>query len=126
MLLPEDLKYRNSHEWVKVQGETARVGVSDHAQQELNDVVFVELPEVGKEVAAGEASCVVESTKVAADVYAPVSGTVTAVNTDLESDPGKINSSPYEEGWLFEIRMSNPAELEALLSAEQYRESLQQ
>jgi len=126
MLLPEDLKYRNSHEWVKVQGETARVGVSDHAQQELNDVVFVELPEVGKEVAAGEASCVVESTKVAADVYAPVSGTVTAVNTDLESDPGKINSSPYEEGWLFEIRMSNPVELEALLSAEQYRESLQQ
>lgn len=126
MLLPEDLKYRNSHEWVKVQGETARVGVSDHAQQELNDVVFVDLPEVGKEVKAGEAACVVESTKVAADVYAPVSGTVTAVNTDLESDPGKINSSPYDEGWLFEIKMSNPAELDSLLSAEQYRETLQQ
>ena len=87
MLLPEDLKYRQSHEWVKVQGETARVGVSDHAQQELNDVVFVDLPEVGKEVAAGEAACVVESTKVAADVYAPVSGTVTTCQGRSRSLP---------------------------------------
>lgn len=125
MLVPEDLKYRTSHEWVQVQGDVARVGVTDHAQQELNDIVFVDLPEVGKEVAAGQASCVVESTKVAADVYAPVSGTVTAVNAALDSDPGQVNSSPYEDGWLFEIQMSDPSELEGLLSAEQYKESIQ-
>ena len=126
MLLPEDLKYRPSHEWVRVQGKIARVGVTDHAQQELNDVVFVDLPEIGRELTVGQASCVVESTKVAADVYAPVSGTVTAVNNALEDDPGKVNSSPYEEGWLLEIQMSDPSELEGLLSAEQYKESIQQ
>ena len=125
MLVPEDLKYRTSHEWVQVRGDIARVGLTDHAQQELNDIVFVDLPEVDREVAAGQASCVVESTKVAADVYAPVSGTVTGVNAVLESDPGKVNSSPYEEGWLFEIQMSDPSELEGLLSAEQYKESIQ-
>lgn len=125
MLVPEDLKYRTSHEWVRLEGDVARVGVTDHAQQELNDIVFVDLPEVGKEVAAGQASCVVESTKVAADVYAPVSGTVVAVNADLENDPGKVNSSPYGEGWLFEIRMSDPSELEGLLSAEQYKASIE-
>ena len=125
MLLPEQLKYRQSHEWVQVRGEIGRVGVTDHAQQELNDVVFVDLPEVDKELTAGEAACVIESTKVAADVYAPLSGTVTAVNTALENDPGKVNSSPYEEGWLFEIKMSDPAELNELLSAKQYKELLQ-
>ena len=125
MLLPEDLRYRQSHEWVRVQGETARVGLTDHAQSELNDVVFVELPNVGKVVAAGDATCVIESTKVAADVYAPVSGTITAVNDALENDPGKVNTSPYEEGWLFDIQMSEPSEIDGLLTPEQYKESIQ-
>ena len=102
----------------------ARVGISDHAQEQLNDVVFVDLPEEGKTVASGDAICVIESTKAASDVYAPVSGTVTTVNRELEATPEKVNSSPYEEGWLFEIKMSQSGEIDGLLSAEQYKKMI--
>ncbi len=125
MNFPEDLKYSETHEWVRLENGLARVGVTDFAQQELTDIVFVELPEVGRVVAAQEACCVIESTKVAADVYAPISGEVKAVNLDLSNHPEWINESPYEKGWLYILAPSDPTELEALEDAAQYRESIQ-
>jgi glycine cleavage system H protein len=119
--VPEDLKYAASHEWVRVEGETATVGITDHAQHELTDVVFVELPAVGRELRAGEACAVVESVKTASDVYAPVSGTVTAVNEALAANPGLVNSDPYGAGWFFRLRLAQPAELAKLLDAAAYR-----
>lgn len=119
--VPEDLKYAASHEWVRVEGETATVGITDHAQHELTDVVFVELPAVGRELRAGEACAVVESVKTASDVYAPVSGTVTAVNAALAAHPELVNSEPYGAGWFFRLRLSQPAELARLLDAAAYR-----
>lgn len=124
MIVPEDLKYSESHEWVRLENGLARVGVTDFAQHELTDIVFVELPEVGRVVAAQEACCVIESTKVAADVYAPISGTVTMVNPDLSNHPEWINESPYEKGWLYILAPSDLSELEALEDAVQYRESI--
>lgn len=120
---PEDLYYAASHEWVKA-GEDgiATVGISDFAQSELGDVVFVELPEAGSEVTARDEVSVVESVKTASDIYAPVSGEIVAVNDLLEDSPETINSSPYENGWIFKIRMSNEEELKELLSAEDYKE----
>lgn len=119
--VPEDLKYAASHEWVRVEGETATVGITDHAQHELTDVVFVELPAVGRELRAGEACAVVESVKTASDVYAPLSGTVTAVNEALAAHPGLVNSEPYGAGWFFRLRLTQPAELARLLDAAAYR-----
>jgi len=119
--VPEDLKYAASHEWVRVEGEAATVGITDHAQHELTDVVFVELPAVGRELRAGEACAVVESVKTASDVYAPVSGTVTAVNEALAANPGLVNSDPYGAGWFFRLRLARPAELANLLDAAAYR-----
>jgi len=119
--VPEDLKYAASHEWVRAEGETATVGITDHAQHELTDVVFVELPAVGRELRAGEACAVVESVKTASDVYAPVSGTVTAVNEALAANPGLVNSDPYGAGWFFRLRLTQPAELARLLDAAAYR-----
>jgi glycine cleavage system H protein len=119
--VPEDLKYAASHEWVRAEGETATVGITDHAQHELTDVVFVELPAVGRELRAGEACAVVESVKTASDVYAPVSGTVTAVNEALAANPGLVNSEPYGAGWFFRLRLTQPAELDKLLDAAAYR-----
>ena len=124
--VPEDLKYTKSHEWIKVEGDVARIGISDHAQEQLNDIVFVDLPEEGKTVAAGDAVCVIESTKAASDVYAPVSGVVTVLNRELETAPEKVNSSPYEEGWLFEVKMSQSGEVDGLLSAEQYKKMIEE
>ena len=120
---PEDLYYAASHEWVKA-GEDgiATVGISDFAQSELGDVVFVELPEAGSEVTARDEVSVVESVKTASDIYAPVSGEIVAVNELLENSPETINSSPYDNGWIFKIRMSNEEELKELLSAEDYKE----
>jgi glycine cleavage system H protein len=120
---PEDLYYAASHEWVKA-GEDgiATVGISDFAQSELGDVVFVELPEAGSEVTARDEVSVVESVKTASDIYAPVSGEIVAVNELLEDSPETINSSPYDNGWIFKIRMSNEEELKELLSAEDYKE----
>jgi len=119
--VPTDLKYAKSHEWVRVSGAEATVGITDHAQHELTDIVFVELPEAGKKVKAGEACAVVESVKTASDIYSPVSGEIKEVNKAVLADPALVNSEPYNGGWFYKISLSNPAELEQLLSAEQYR-----
>ena len=119
--VPADLKYARSHEWVRVEGDTATVGITDHAQHELTDVVFVELPAVGRQLRAGEACAVVESVKTASDVYAPLSGTVTTVNDALAGNPGLVNSAPYGDGWFFKLRLEQPAELDQLLDAAAYR-----
>lgn len=121
--LPQELRYLETHEWVRDEGDgIATIGITDHAQDSLGDVVFVELPEVGRVLSAGEESAVVESVKAASDIYAPVSGEVIAVNEALEDEPETVNNSPYGDGWFFKVRMSDPAELEGLLDADGYRE----
>jgi glycine cleavage system H protein len=121
---PEDLYYASSHEWVKPGDDgIATVGISDYAQTELGDVVFVELPESNSQVSARDEVSVVESVKTASDIYAPVSGEIIAVNELLNDSPETINSSPYENGWIFKIQLSNEEELKELLSAEEYREN---
>ena len=119
--IPSDLKYAKSHEWVRVSGDTATVGITDHAQHELTDVVFVELPEVGKKVKAGEACAVVESVKTASDIYSPVSGEIIESNKAVVDNPALVNSEPYAAGWFYKIKLSQPAELNNLLSADQYK-----
>ena len=119
--VPSDLKYAKSHEWVRVTGNVATVGITDHAQHELTDVVFVELPEVGRKIKAGDACAVVESVKTANDIYSPVSGEIAEVNTAVVADPALVNSDPFTDGWFYKIKLSNPAELNALLSPEQYQ-----
>jgi glycine cleavage system H protein len=118
--VPGDLKYVKSHEWVRVNGDTATIGISDHAQHELTDVVFVELPAVGRKVKAGESCAVVESVKTASDIYAPVGGEVVAANPQLTQHPDLVNSAPYGDGWFFKIKLDDPAELDRLLSPENY------
>jgi glycine cleavage system H protein len=118
--VPSDLKYAKSHEWVRVAGETATVGISDHAQHELTDVVFVELPEVGRKVKAGESCAVVESVKTASDIYAPVGGEVTEVNKSVVDNPALVNKEPYSGGWFFKVKLSSAAELNSLLTPEAY------
>ena len=118
--VPSDLKYAKTHEWVRVAGDVATVGITDHAQHELTDVVFVELPEVGRKIKAGASCAVVESVKTANDIYSPVSGEVAEVNRAIVADPALVNSEPYAGGWFFRIKLSDPAELDALLSPEQY------
>ena len=118
--VPADLKYAKSHEWVRVEGQMATVGITDHAQHELTDVVFVELPQSGRKLKAGEACAVVESVKTASDIYAPVTGEVTEVNKAVVENPALVNSEPYGGGWFFRMRLSNPAELQGLLSAPDY------
>jgi len=118
--VPSDLRYAKSHEWVRVSGDEATVGITDHAQHELTDVVFVELPEVGRRVKAGEACAVVESVKTASDIYTPVSGEISAVNKPVTEIPALINREPYGNGWLFRVRLNDPAEAQALMSPEQY------
>ena len=124
MNVPDDLKYAESHEWTRLEGNQARVGITDHAQSELSDVVYVELPKVGTKVEAGGAIAVVESVKAASDIYAPVSGTVVEVNTALEADPALVNSDPFGNGWIFVLAVDAPEQLDALKSAEQYREQI--
>jgi glycine cleavage system H protein len=118
--VPADLKYAKSHEWIRVNGDVATVGISDHAQHELTDIVFVELPAVGRKVKAGESCAVVESVKTASDIYAPVSGEVVAANLELAQHPDLVNSAPYGEGWFFKIKLADPGELGRLLSPENY------
>ena len=122
--IPSDLKYAKSHEWIRVSGDTATVGISDHAQSELTDVVFVELPEAGRKVKAGEACAVVESVKTASDIYSPVSGEIVEVNKPVTDKPDLVNTEPYAGGWFFKIKLSNPAELNALLSPEDYKKQI--
>lgn len=123
--VPGDLKYTKTHEWVRVKGDVATVGITDHAQRELTDIVFVELPDVGRKVRAGDACAVVESVKTASDIYAPVSGEIVATNRAVVDDPATVNHDPYGDGWFFQIRLAQPAELDALLSPEQYTAQIQ-
>ena len=119
--IPSDLKYAKSHEWVRVSGDIATIGITDHAQHELTDIVFVELPEVGRKVKAGEACAVVESVKTASDIYSPVSGEVLETNKAVVDDPALVNKDPHAGGWFFKIKLSNPAELNSLLTPEKYK-----
>lgn len=124
--IPEDLKYTESHEWVSVEADgSVRIGISDHAQEALGDLVFVELPAVGDSLDQGDACAVVESVKAASDIYSPVTGEVLAVNEALEDDPGVVNADPYGDGWLFQVSLDDASELEGLLDAEAYEESLE-
>jgi glycine cleavage system H protein len=120
MNVPKNLKYAKSHEWVRVEDGVAIVGVSDHAQQELTDIVYVEVPEIGDRVEAGKECAVVESVKAASDIYAPVSGAIVAVNDELSSAPELVNQDPYGKGWMFKIQMSDPGEMNDLLSPDDY------
>src|SRR5256885_14498385 len=122
--IPSDLKYAKSHEWVRVNGQTGVVGITDHAQHELTDVVFVELPAVGRQVKAGEACAVVESVKTASDIYSPVSGQIVEVNTAAVDNPALVNTEPYGGGWCYKIQLSNLAELNKLLSPESYKSQI--
>ncbi|MCX6663850.1 MAG: glycine cleavage system protein GcvH [Euryarchaeota archaeon] len=117
----DGLKYTKTHEWVKLTGAKAKIGITDHAQEELTDIVFVELPTVGKEVKKGDELCVVESVKSVSEVYTPVSGKVVAVNTKLDDSPEIINGSPYDDGWLVEIEVKDKSEVNTLLDAAAYK-----
>lgn len=122
--VPDDLNYLESHEWTTTETETVRIGISDFAQDELGDVVFVELPAVGDQIEAGSAFGVVESIKAVSDLYAPVSGEVTAVNEELFDQPELVNEDPFDEGWMLEVEPSDSAEFDELLSADEYRDQI--
>jgi glycine cleavage system H protein len=122
--VPADLKYAKSHEWARISGDTAVVGITDHAQHELTDIVFVELPSVGRKVKAGEPCAVVESVKTASDIYSPLSGEIIAVNSTASDNPASVNTEPYAGGSFFTLRLSNPAESEALLSPAAYSQQI--
>lgn len=126
MNLPQTLKYSAEHEWVKKEGKLARIGITDFAQSELGDIVFVELPEVGQELSAGEVFGNVESVKTVSELYAPVSGKVIEINESLEDSPEKVNESPYGDVWMIVIEMSNEADLDQLLSSEEYAKTIEQ
>ncbi len=124
MNVPKDLHFTTTHEWVRVRGDIAVVGITDFAQQQLSDLTFVELPEAGDEVAKDEEVAVVESVKAASDIYAPLGGTIAEINERVVSQPDRVNTDPYGEGWLFKIRMGNADETRDLLTADQYEEQL--
>ena len=126
MNIPEDLRYSREHEWVRRQGDVARVGITDFAQDSLGDVVFVQLPAEGLEVAAGASVSEIESTKSVSDVYVPVSGVIKAVNHSLDNEPELVNRDPYGEGWMFEVELSDAAEVDGLLDAAAYRRLLEE
>ncbi|EPF6143730.1 glycine cleavage system protein GcvH [Acinetobacter sp. AKBS16] len=121
---PSELKYARTHEWVKIEGDLVITGITDHAQDELGDLVYVETPEVGSQVTAGEQAGVVESVKTASDIHAPVSGTVVEVNNDLEDDPDFVNEDPYGKGWIYKIKPDNIADVEKLLTNAEYEAGL--
>jgi glycine cleavage system H protein len=125
MIIPDDLLYTESHEWIKREGDNIRVGITDHAQSELTDVVYVELPKIDRQVKAKEAIAVVESVKAASDIYAPIKGTIVEVNKALEADPGLINREPYGQGWIFVLKIDNADELKQLKGAEAYRKQIE-
>ena len=122
---PEDLHYTREHEWIRTTGETLRVGVTDYAQEALGDIVFVTLPEVGAQITAGEPCGEVESTKSVSDIFAPVSGTVVARNEALDASPELVNSDPYGEGWMIDVRPDDPGSVEGLLDAATYESGLE-
>jgi glycine cleavage system H protein len=121
MNFPDDLRYTQEHEWVRVDGTIARVGITDYAQDALGDVVYVDLPQVGATVAAMASCCEVESTKSVSEIFSPVSGTVAEANIDLADTPQMINEDPYSKGWIFAVEMSDPAEVEGLMDAAAYQ-----
>jgi len=124
MTIPDDLLYTESHEWIKREGDNIRVGITDHAQSELTDVVYVELPKMDQQANAKQAIAVVESVKAASDIYAPVKGTVIGVNNALEADPGLINREPYGQGWIFVLKIDNSDDLQQLKDAEGYKKQI--
>jgi glycine cleavage system H protein len=121
-MIPENLKYTKDHEWIRVEGNVGVVGITDHAQESLGDVVFVELPAAGKVVARGDEACSIESSKAASSIYAPAAGAITEANEDVTADPSLVNSDPYGKGWIYRIELSNPADLDGLLTPQQYQE----
>ena len=120
MNVPADLRYAKTHEWIRVEGDTVTVGITDHAQAELTDIVYAEPPKVGTEVKAGATVAVVESVKAASDIYSPLSGTVTEVNAELSANPALLNTDPFGQGWIYRMKAASPAEAEALLTPEAY------
>ena len=124
MNVPDDLLYTESHEWIKHEGDNVRVGITDHAQSELTDVVYVELPKMDRQANAKEAIAVVESVKAASDIYAPLKGTIVEVNKALEADPGLINREPYGQGWIFILKLDNADDLKQLKDAEAYKKQI--
>lgn len=123
--VPENLRYLESHEWIRVEDGTARIGITDYAQDELGDVVFVELPSVGDKLEQGEDFGVIESIKAVSDIYSPASGEVTDTNAELEDAPELVNEEPYEGGWMIEIELSDEGELDSLLGPDEYREEIE-
>jgi glycine cleavage system H protein len=121
MNIPDDLRYSSDHEWIRTEGATVRIGITDYAQDALGDVVYVQVPEVGAVVTAGQGISEVESTKSVSDIYAPVAGTIVAVNDDLDGSPERLNADPYGDGWICTIEVADPAAIEGLLDAESYR-----
>jgi glycine cleavage system H protein len=121
MDIPADLRYSSDHEWIRVDGDIVTIGITEYAQDALGDVVFVEIPDAGRSVAAGESFSEVESTKSVSDIYAPVTGSVTEVNDALEASPELLNTDPYGAGWICRIEVSNPVELDGLMDADAYR-----
>jgi len=121
MNIPSDLRYNNSHEWVRLEGDVATIGITDHAQAELTDVVFVELPAVGRQVDMGDPTAVVESVKAASDIYAPISGEIIEGNPEVEADPALVNTDPYGKGWIFKMRVKDVAAVEKLMDAAAYQ-----
>lgn len=126
LTFPEDVRYAADHEWVRLAGETARIGISDYAQDQLGDIVFVELPAVGAEFQKGEEFGTVESVKAVSELYIPLSGKVTAVNSALEDSPDLVNSRPYDDGWMIEIQMGDASEWDAMMSRDDYRSMLKE
>jgi glycine cleavage system H protein len=124
MNIPENLRYATSHEWILVEGDTGTVGITDHAQAELTDIVFAEPPAIGKSVKAGDVAAVVESVKAASDIYAPISGEVVERNEAIEADPSLLNTNPFGAGWIFKIRIADAAELADLKDAAAYRQQI--
>jgi glycine cleavage system H protein len=124
MNVPDELRYTESHEWIKREGDNIRVGITDHAQAELTDVVYVELPKTDRQVNAREAIAVVESVKAASDIYAPIKGTVVEANKALESDPGLINREPFGQGWIFVLKIDNADDLKNLKDAAAYKQQI--
>lgn len=123
-MIPDDRRYTQEHEWVQVEGEIGTVGVTDHAASELGDIVYVELPEVGAEFSAGDSVGTIESVKAVADLYLPISGEIVEINGALDGDPGLVNTSPFEDGWMFKVRLADPSELDTLLDAAGYENLL--
>ncbi|HXZ23484.1 MAG TPA: glycine cleavage system protein GcvH [Methanomassiliicoccales archaeon] len=124
--VPEGLRYTKDHEWVKVEGDIAQIGITDHAQEELTDIVFVELPKKGKKVKKGDVLGVVESVKTVSDIYSPVSGEVVDVNSPLDDAPGAINQEPYGKGWFAKVKISDATELGQLLDASAYKKAIEE